>query len=275
MGIVSEVKHDRAAQTLVANLANGQDILEKKKQPATDQEVLDLALAKGHAEYPKLWEEAIEQYKLGGDNREEAVKWARELLKKDCMTKFKRYVQAIDHNLDDDNALNDRVSRSGTNYASPAFKQLQYQSMFRHLGLEKLAALCSGQKVEADLVDSAAFDVRSPIIQELWAKFGKSDRLRKLFPLVEDINDFWRELKRCMRYMGFKQQGGTARAARDKKNSRYYVGWVIRCESGSAFFRANYEIFLDAVRSYLDTERLEYRRRASHSPPDEDWGVAA
>jgi hypothetical protein len=270
--LVKDIGESKAVRTLVANLDRGQALLKEEKQPSTDQEVYDLALATGYEQYPQLWQAAIEGYHMGGEAQEDSIKLGRELLRKGGLDKLKRYVQAIDCSLDDDNMLNERVARAGVNYASPAFKQLQYQNLFRQLKLEALAKMGRGSKVKAELVDAAAYDARSPQIEVRWKQFQKSTRLKNLFPLVEDMSDFWAQVKRCMVFFGFKSEGGTARALRDgKKPSRYYVGWVIRSESGSSLFVEKFDIFIQAARDRLEANRLEHKSRASHAvvPPPE------
>jgi hypothetical protein len=280
MEYVTLVKTDEAIKILRGNLENGQTMLQEEKTPIMDSHVWDIKLAKGFQQHPKPWQQAIDDYQSGDkDRKDEAIAWAKALLKHRELWALKRYVQAVDLDLDDDNALNDRVSRAGCSYAAPAFKQLQMQSLFRQLDLETLAKLERGGKVTALDADSACYDARSAIIESLWKKFKGDARLSKLFPNIETIKDFWRVIKSCMRYFGFDAVGGQQRVARDGYReatpSIYLVGWVIRCESGSKFLVNHFDIIIESIRDRLEVERLEYRRRASHSPPDEDWGVAA
>jgi len=275
---VQKVKAADAQKALTADLQNGSQMLEDETPPSKDQHVWDLRLAKGYQEHPKLWAAAMSDFKNGcGLERTEAIAWARELLKEKELASLKRYVQAADCDLDDDNALNDRVARVGSNYSSPAFKQLQNQSLFRALNLESLAQMGYGDKVEADGVDVEAFDARSPKIQALWKKFQSIPRLVRLFPTVETVQDFWRAIKLCMRYFGFQAESGTARAEREgKKPSMYFVGWVIRAESGSKFFVQNFDLIIESVRDRLEVERLERRRGNSHTHDSgQQWRAAA
>jgi hypothetical protein len=358
---IKEVKTFAAENILKAPLKHGQEMKANERQPQLDWEVWALKLAEGHEQYPQIWELAIANYNSGNfDKREGAIAWARELLKEREMMSLKRYVQAADGNLDDDNALDERVTRLGSNYLSPAFKHLQHQTLFRALNLESLAKLDGKRKARetspqrsenrkqrsenrqqraenrkqrglsrkgvgsqtkvmkqwrreqkaeddskklADFNQAAAdkkqlelppltphenvFDARSPQIQALYKKFTATPRLVKLFPTVEDINDFWRVVKATMKYFGFKSQGETmadttvsgkfanGKGRTRKHPKKYFVGWAVRAESGSNFFIDNFDLIIAAVRDRLEVERLKHKDKASSTSPPEEWAAAA
>jgi hypothetical protein len=266
---VQKIKSKDAVKAVTADWQNGLYMEKNEIPPSKDQHVWDIKLAKGYIEHPSLWLKAIANYRSGNpETKEEAIALVKALLKEKELASLKRYVQAADCNLDDDNALDDRVSRFGSNYGSPAFKQLQNQSLFRLLNLESLALLGCDDEVKADAVDDALFDTRSPQIQALWEKFKTLPRLVNLFPAVETIQDFWRAIKAAMRFLGFESKYGTARANRDgEKPSLYFVGWLIRAKSGSKFWVDNFDLIAKSVRDRLEVERLQRSKDESHKPP--------
>ena len=270
IALVSATKDRDAVKALTSDLENGLTMIQEEKTPSKDQHVWDIRLAKSNTQHPDLWEPAIELYSSGDRGKQKmAIDWAKGLLKDRELGALKRYVVALDGNLDDDNALNDRLSRSGSNYNSPAFKQLQNQTLFRILNLESLARFESGAEVKAINADEESLDARSPKVQALWAKFKATPRLVRLFPAVETIKDFWRQVKATMRYFLFEAVSGTARAKRDgEKPSLYFVGWMSRAQSGSAFLVQNFDKIVKSIRKRLELERVERKDRESHSPPD-------
>lgn len=272
MELVVQVKRDEASKALKANLENGLSLFKKEQQPTKDTEVWDLKLAKGYDAYPKLWTAVIADYQSSNrDKREEAVGWARELLKEKELASLRHYVQAEDHDLDDDHDLNKRVSRIGSNYLSPAFRQLQNQQLYRILKLESLATLTlSSKEFEPH---KNAYDLQSLKIQDLWKKFKANSRLVKIFPTVETIQDFWRVVKSAMRFFGFQSQGKTKEdksvvgefpngQGRTRRHpNKYFVGWLIRAESGPKFAREKFEVIIEAVRDRLAVERAKRKER--------------
>jgi len=270
IALVSATKDRDAVKALTSDLENGLTMIQEEKTPSKDQHVWDIRLAKSNTQHPDLWKPAIELYSSGDRGKQKmAIDWAKGLLKDRELGALKRYVVALDGNLDDDNALNDRLSRSGSNYSSPAFKQLQNQTLFRILNLESLARFESGAEVKAINADEESLDARSPKVQALWAKFRATPRLVRLFPAVETVQDFWRQVKATMRYFLFEAVSGTARVERDgQKPSKYFVGWMCRSQSGSAFLVQNFVDIVKSIRKRLEVERAERKDRESHSPPD-------
>ncbi|NJR41166.1 MAG: hypothetical protein HC781_22910 [Leptolyngbyaceae cyanobacterium CSU_1_4] len=260
---VSKVKTREAEQVLSGNGEHGASLREDEKLPYYDSEVWDYKLAEETEKYPKVYAALIDAYESGDEaTREDAIITTKTFLNKRQMDSLKNYIQAEEPNEDDDQALQERQA-GYTNYSSSHFKKLQYQELYRSLGLVSLAKLKRGGKLNLDPNENA-FNENTPRIQKLWQSFQKNSRLRNLFPIVETIQDFFKVVKSAMSYLGFQKQGGTVRVKVDQpapngtdRNGqqrfsntapKYFVGWFIRAESGTKFFCENFEMIIKAVR---------------------------
>jgi hypothetical protein len=124
-----------------------------------------------------------------------------------------------------------------------------------------------------------AYNVRSPQVKALWLKFQQSKRLTRLFPAIASVADFWRTIKATMGYFGYqsvsknkqdnllvgKFKNGEGRTR--KHPSVRFVGWLCRADSGSEFFRGNFDLILESVRDRLAFERLKALKDGHHTDP--------
>jgi hypothetical protein len=197
--------------------------------------------------------------------------------------KLKNWVTAIDQDPQDDRDLISYLQKRRVNYSSGAFKALQNLKLFRQLHLGQLAKYRDG-KVAAESADTTHFNARSPIIIQLYAEFDANPMLRKLLPMIDTIEEFWKQICSCLRALGYQSQSkkirvkteelhpnGTDRNGKQRFTDSkpvHFTAWLVMECSGSAFFQENFELIIEAIRDRLATERVERQQwRESHTAP--------
>lgn len=277
---VQRIKVQEVRLRLGGNLENGQRLLKQQKAPSNDSEVWDIALAQEYEKYPQVWKELLKQYQSGVDV-DEAIALAK-LFTSRRLERLKHWVQATgDHAAADLADLQASVRNRFTSYASPRWKALQNLSLFQALKLDRLAA-ATGKAT----AHQTHYRIDSPIMSELWAEFGRSPKLQRLFPTVETISGFWAILQSCMRAFGYQSANKTIRVetpgqlhpnGKDRQGrqryaestSLYFCGWVPMTSSGSAFFQQNFDLIIEAIRDRRDWERRhrQTEQERSLAPP--------
>jgi hypothetical protein len=308
----SATKEHEAKAVLTADIENGLKIVAEQRAPRLDSEIWDVELADSYHLAPKVWDNLIAQYSRLveeiadcaempsvksayaalskelplADAEETALAELSELQKKlkevidttkallsgRAIAKMKRFLQAEKQDPDHDWYLGDLQKAKHTNYSSGHFKAFQYQGLYRALGLRGLARR-SRTEGEKPIPHENAFLADSEEIKRLYELFKANARLQNLFPLVECLNDFWKEVKRAMAYFGFQSVNGNYRVASDQPvpngkdrngNQRfstsavkYFVGWYRHQDSGSSVWRENYELIREAIEELLEKEKQE------------------
>jgi hypothetical protein len=258
-------KQREAKLCLCADLERGQRLLAEQKAPALDSDIWAIKLAIAHQQAPKIWDCLIRDYP---QQPEEVVEVARAFLSGRAIAKLKRYILASNPSAEHD--WRDFLQRGRTNYASPYFQSLQYRELFRRLNLEALAKRARGDKT---ISHQNSYAKDSEPITNRYQQFQQCDRLIKLNPGIDSLEEFWRLLKRVMRWLGFQPIGQNCRVACDRpipngKNrdgsqrysksiSLYFVGWLLHAESGSKVFRENYPTIYGAILELIERERVD------------------
>jgi hypothetical protein len=206
--------------------------------------------------------------------------------------KLKNYVSATELNEQDDRDLLQYLRERPTHYNAGNFKRLQNIKLFRSLNLGSLASIANIKEVEADV---NAFRALSPVIVKLYRQFQANSKLIRLFPLIDSEKAFFDHLKACMSYLGYERGGKSIRVETEglnqngfdrKGNQRfsksktfYFVFWFLMECSGSAYFRENLELILEALRDRLATERDDRQRRREqkerYETPPPGWEAQA
>ncbi|MBN8563453.1 MAG: bifunctional DNA primase/polymerase [Leptolyngbya sp. UWPOB_LEPTO1] len=206
--------------------------------------------------------------------------------------KLKNYVMATEPNEQDDRDLLQYLRERPTHYNAGNFKRLQNIKLFRSLNLGSLASIANIKEVEADV---NSFRALSPAIVKLYRQFQANSELIRLFPLIDSEKAFFDHLKACMSYLGYERGGKSIRVETEglnqngfdrKGNQRfsksktfYFVFWFLMECSGSAYFRENLELILEALRDRLATERDDRQRRREqkerYETPPPGWEAQA
>lgn len=206
--------------------------------------------------------------------------------------KLKNYVMATEPNGQDDRDLLQYLRERPTHYNAGNFKRLRNIKLFRALNLGCMVLVQSIKEIEAHV---NAFTAASDAISALYRKFLANSELTKLFPLIESQKAFFDYIKACLSYLGYEKGGKNIRVQTDRPNkngkdrhgnqrlskskSIYFVFWFLMVCSGSAYFRENLELILQAIRDRLSTEREERQRRQEqkerYETPPPGWKVCA
>lgn len=219
MEMRKKVKKEQAWKTFTANLENGQRLRKTKKAPITDAEYWDIELAIAYEKDPEASEFMIHGCKNfeALDPEEMAIHQDGILLiLNKLMDKVEIYEQcygakATKALLEEDiQHLLDGIRSGGyTSYVSANYKKLQTLCFCAEIDLRELAQASPDSEGAKENVDH--FYVGSSKIKELWEQFQKSDRLRKVFPLVKTIGDFWEVLKQAARKIGLQSTSKSIR----------------------------------------------------------------
>lgn len=281
---ISQIKRQDAEKTLNANLERGMQLIRDQKQPANNAQVWDLKLAQLSVKYPKLIANLRDEAVAGGAGSQmydDAIEFVRTLTSR-RVEKLKNWVQAVEGDPQDDRDLLNYLRDRRMNYNSGAFKALQNLALFRSLNLARLAKWTGG-KLKSEHINEFCFNVRSPVIVELWQQFQATAALHKLFPFVATIADFWQAIRSCLGSLGYQSESTKQRTQTDeahangnfrgkqryvKSKTEHFIAWLLMECSGSAFFRGNFELIIEAIRDRLAAERLERQHwRDSHTAP--------
>lgn len=286
---IQEIKKQDAERTLKADLQNGLNLVRTETQPNSNAEVWDIKLAHFHSKFPEVAETAIA--KIGTEQKDDAISMTRIMISS-RIERLKNWVTAIDCIEQDTADLLEYLRSNPTHAQSQNFKRLQNITLFRVLRLDQLAKLTDDKTSSVLEVGDKVFEWNCDVIKEQWAKFHASDRLKKLFPMVESQKSFWNAIKDCMSALGYQSVGKTIRVptkelhpnGKDSKGnqrftrsqSRYFVGWLRMEFSGNAFFRENFTVIVSAIRDRNSREREDRaKRREKESPPPKYGAVAA
>ncbi|BAU14278.1 hypothetical protein LEP3755_48240 [Leptolyngbya sp. NIES-3755] len=271
---VDSIKFQDAENILKASLESGYRLIDAQKQPHKNSQVWDVKLATLHGKYPALIERMVK------DGSHTAIDFCK-LLTSSRITKLKNWIIAEDCHLDDDENLLERLKNRVTTYNSGAFKARQNITLYRELKLIALVSL-SERKPDNAISDQTAFNMRSPVICGMWQQFQANAALRKLFPLVETIDQFWKTICNCMKAFGFQsvskkarektseaRPNGTFRGVQRYTNSRtsYFIGWIYMDCSGNNFFKQNYQIVVGAIRDNIIVERADRKAKKEGQSP--------
>jgi hypothetical protein len=182
-----------------------------------------------------------------------------------------RYVDLTQENPSDAEYLQEQLSRKATNFSSPSFILHRQQQLFRKLDLSGLAT-CTADHKELYLSTDAAIATR-------YQTFCEDDALYSLFPSISGLQGFFRAVKSCLSYFGYRLISKRIRVQSDRpmpngKNRdgtqrysdstvKYFVGWMVREQSGSDFERTNWDEVIGAVSERLEVIRRDRKHRKS------------
>ncbi|MGG6266244.1 DEAD/DEAH box helicase family protein [Leptolyngbya sp. AN10] len=284
------LKSEDAERTLKANLENGYRLIDEEKQPTLNSEVWDIKLAQFHTKYPRIANKAIAD--IGVEEfAPDAIEMTK-LFQSRRVEKLKNYVRATEPNEQDDRDLFQYLQERPTHYNAGSFKTMRNLQLFRSLNLGALASVTDAKELE---VDVNAYRAESPAITELYRRFQANPQLAKLFPTIDSQKAFFDHLKACMSYLGYEKGSKSMRAKTEelnpngkdrKENQRFsksktfhFVFWLVMECSGSAYFRANLQLILEAIRDRLSTERDDRAKRreekARYESPHPGWEAYA
>ena len=274
------VKLEDAEKTITANLKNGLELKEAKRQARLNFEVWDLKLADLYEKYPQPFAEMIERSQQPTVSIGDDIELLKEvnLYSSKRMDRLKLYLIATEWEEQFGKDLQQSMRDQFTCSQSQRFKIYGTVRLFRELNLASLVK-CHERSGKIS-PDNDHFCADSPAIISLWERF-KSSQIRRLFPTVENIQGFWVIVKRCLAVLGYqKTSGGNARIATTEahKNgsyrgqqrysssqSRHHTGWLLMEHSGSKLFQQLFERLMNDIRDLIQRENDE---RSKWRPPD-------
>lgn len=263
------IKRQEAKTCLTADVARGEELRQKQRQPATDLDIWAIEAATLAEKYPNLWNSAL---KDGGEGAIELVV----ALRSQRLDKIKDWVAAEFLSEQEAEALITRMRRRSPNPNSSSFRRYQNMQLYRLLNLGDLAR--AGGKAVAD---KTHFNEQSPEIVALHKQFRATYNLVKLFPSVDTIKDFLELVRQCMRAMGFQCEAKNIRVKTETANpngkyrngsqryshsrSTHFSAWKPMVNSGSEFFQLIFPALIEAMQAQL---LKEYQAIPKESPPE-------
>ncbi|MBW4444345.1 MAG: DEAD/DEAH box helicase family protein [Plectolyngbya sp. WJT66-NPBG17] len=281
------LKTEDADRTLKANLQNGLKLKDAQKQPKFNSEIWDCKLAEFWLKYPNVANKAISD--IGVEEfAEDAIEMTK-LFTSRRIEKLRNFVITTEPNQQDDRDLLQYLKERPIHYNAGNFKRLQNIKLFRLLNLVKLVLVANLKEIEADV---NAFRAGSEAISQLYQAFLANSKLARLFPFVDSQKGFFDAIKTCLSYLGYEQGSKSIRIKTEdlhpngkdrngkqrfcKSKPPYFVYWLLMESSGSAYFRENFDLILEAIRDRISTEREERRKwRERQELPPPGWEAQA
>ena len=306
---VVRVKSEEAQKTLEANRARGEELLSAQKGASTDSEVWDLRLAQLYDKMPELAEWAVQSLPgalaMAASGGEDSDKLLNEVLSIGRFAsggrppKLKLWRRSLDPNAADNAlaAIRERRTVSTTSQAWRNYRVLRLNQVLDLSQLAKVVGVATGKDGRTikypRIAHQNAFNLGSPIVQQLWNNFQRSSDLKRLHPEVSDIESFWHTCCRAMSALGYQNDGVRLRVktetpqsnGRDRNGKErfvysktmYFAAWRVMHESGSFAVQEHWEQICSGLDDWIERDRVqaeEYRRKREERQREREAAAA-